>query len=336
MKRSFTTLLLMGFLAGSALAQQDAMLTKYMFNSLAFNPAYAGSREHLSTNMLYRSQWVGSQIEGAPETQVVSAHTPLTNERVGVGLSLARDVIGPTNTISAAVSYAYRIPITKTSKLSVGLQGGVMSWRANWAAVTRQQVDDPAFADSPSLLLPNFGFGLYYYTKNFYAGASVPQLIQHDLRKNNDALAITARQYRHFYAMVGAALPVKGDDIIFKPSVLVRNVGWLNKIAKDSGLQNVGAPTEFNLDLSLLFYQAFWIGGSFRSAIEAFGANSVSSYDSGDVWASYVLKNGLRIGAAYDYPLVSKIGNLTPGSFELMLGYEFDYKEKRTSTPRYF
>jgi type IX secretion system PorP/SprF family membrane protein len=285
--------------------------------------------------MLYRSQWVGSQIEGAPETQVVSAHTPLTNERVGVGLSLARDVIGPTNTISAAVSYAYRIPITKTSKLSVGLQGGVMSWRANWAAVTRQQVDDPAFADSPRLL-PNFGFGLYYYTKNFYAGASVPQLIQHDLRKNNDALAITARQYRHFYAMVGAALPVKGDDIIFKPSVLVRNVGWLNKIAKDSGLQNVGAPTEFSLDLSLLFYQAFWIGGSFRSAIEAFGANSVSSYDSGDVWASYVLKNGLRIGAAYDYPLVSKIGNLTPGSFELMLGYEFDYKEKRTSTPRYF
>ena len=37
-----------------------------MFNTLAFNPAYAGSRNVVTANVLYRNQRVG--IEGAPET----------------------------------------------------------------------------------------------------------------------------------------------------------------------------------------------------------------------------------------------------------------------------
>jgi len=95
----------------------------------------------------------------------------------------------------------------------------------------------------------------------------------------------------------------------------------------------VGAPTEFDIDLSLLFYEQFQVGLSFRSAIEAF--DDTSSYDSADIWMSYFLPNGLRIGAAFDYPL-NDVRTVSPGSFEIMIGYEFDYKEKNIVTPRYF
>ena len=121
--------------------------------------------------------------------------------------------------------------------------------------------------------------------------------------------------------------------MVFKPSVLVKNVGLLSQFSKDEEFQNIGAPTEFDLDLSLLFYQQFQVGVSFRSAIEAF--DDRSSYDSADIWMSYLLNNGLRFGAAYDYPL-NDLNTVTAGSFELMVGYQFNYNVAKVVTPRYF
>jgi len=44
------------------------------------------------------------------------------------------------------------------------------------------------------------------------------------------------------------------------------------------------------------------------------------------------LANGIRVGASFDQA-INKIG---AQSFELMLGYDFDYEVKRLNTPRYF
>lgn len=334
MRKIYTFIVLL-FVGGTSLfAQQDAMFTKYMFNSLIFNPGYAGSKDHLAMNLIHRTQWWG--IEGAPQTQSLIAHTPLPNERVGVGLSLVNDKIGPTNSTQAFLSYAYRIPMGK-GKLSVGLQGGVMNWRADWSKLNLQSGagGDEAYAeDQPSYMLPNFGVGLYYYTPKFYIGLASPQLIEYDLRKNQINTDVWARQQRHYYFSAGAAFPLKGEALVFKPSVLVKNVGILSKFSKDEAYQGFGAPTEFDIDLSLLFQQALWVGVSFRSAIEGIVGDQ-SSFDSADVWAAYNLANGLRIGVAYDYTL-TKLQSVAGGSFEVMLGYEFDYKTKQIVTPRYF
>lgn len=330
--RKFSTLFtLLVFLGTTAFAQQDAMFTKYMFNSLVYNPAYAGAKDHMAVGLLHRTQWIS--IPGAPNTQSFTIHTPLKNNRVGVGFSAVNDQIGPTRMIQANLSYSYRIPLGK-AKLAIGLQGGIMNWRADWSELDLQQVDDDAFSEeSPSYLNPNFGAGIYYYTKNFYVGLGAPHLIEYDLRKENINTAQWAKQYRHYFFSIGTAIPINGDNLIFKPSLLVKNVGLLSSFNKDDAYQNIGAPTEFDIDVSLLFYQALWIGTSFRSAVEAF--NGTSSFDSVDAWASYYLANGLRVGVAYDYPL-TKINTVSAGSFEVMLGYEFNYVTKKAVTPRYF
>lgn len=328
----FTFLLLLG---GSAFAQQDAMFTKYMFNTLSYNPGYTGAKDHMSVGILHRTQWWG--FDGAPSTQSFFIHTPLKNERVGVGLNIINDKIGPTNNIGANISYAYRIPIGDNgAKLSIGLQAGVENFRADWNQVTIFTENDISFQTSPNLWLPNFGAGIYYYSKYFYVGAAVPHLVENSLRSSNEDIseAMWARQYRHYFFSAGSAIPLNGDDLIFKPSALVKVVGLDSKLNKDENFQTVGAPLEFDIDLSVLFYEKFWVGSSFRSSINAF-TDKKSSYDSVDIWFSYLLENGLRIGAAYDYPL-TKINTVTVGSFELMLGYEFDYDQTQTVTPRYF
>ncbi len=314
-----------------AVAQQDAMFTKYMFNSLSYNPAYAGSKDYMSLGLLHRSQWVG--FEGAPNSQTFTGHTPLQNERVGVGMTLSNDAIGPTNTIGASLSYAYRISVTDKLRLSVGLQGGLENYRADFSKLNLSQ-NDVAFDATPNRWLPNFGAGLFLFGERFYAGLSSPHLIETDLREPNDPnIPIYSRRYRHYYASVGAAFPVKGDDIMFKPSMLIKNVGLLSKTDKNEAARTIGAPTEIDLDASLLFYQKFWVGASLRTAVEAI--NDRSSFDSADLWFSVNLSNGMRLGASYDYPLTA-LNKASAGGFELMLGYEFNFLSDRMVTPRYF
>jgi len=201
--------------------------------------------------------------------------------------------------------------------------------------LTLENPNDQSFDGlDQSTFKPNFGAGIMYYSKNFYLGVSSPSLVEHDLSPTNSpGLDIYAKSYRHYYLATGAAIPLNGNSLIFKPSILIKNVGILSNLSKDEAFQKIGAPTEFDLDLSLLFYEQFQVGLSFRSAIEAF--DDRSSYDSADIWMSYFLPNGLRLGAAFDYPL-NDISTVTFGSFEVMVGYEFDYKVKKTVTPRYF
>ena len=296
MKKIFTLAALCLFIVGESFGQQDPMFTKYMFNSLIFNPAYAGSKDYMYGGLLYRNQWLG--VEGAPSTQTATLHTPLKNERVGVGISLINDEIGPTQTIGANLAYAYRIPLDKEmkNKLSIGLQGGIENYQANWTELELEN-PDPVYMENVNMMLPNFGVGVFFYNDNYYLGASIPHLIEYDLR-GDAATEIYARQARHWYFTGGAAFPLNGDALIFKPSALIKAVGLLKSQSKIEAFRDIGAPVEFDIDLSLMFQQTLWVGTSFRSAVGAFGSEPTSSYDSIDIWASVFLKNGLRVGAA--------------------------------------
>lgn len=327
--------------AQSSNAQQDPMFTKYMFNSLMFNPAYAGSKDHMSITLLHRDQWWG--IEGAPKTQSFTIHTPLKRNRVGIGLSVYNDKIGPSNQLNISGSYAYRIPFGDNGdkgKLAIGLQAGILNWRADLDGLNLENEIDEAFDEGRvNYWLPNFGVGLHYYSKYFYVGLGVPHLIDHDLRKDfTDQIDPNnpqnyAKQYRHYFLTGGVAIPVS-KSIVFKPSFLIKNIGLFGEFTKDE-LRDVASPNEIDLDVSFLFYEALWIGASFRTSFEAFGKGKTSSMDSADLWAAYYLRNGFRIGVAYDYTLTD-LQSYAQGSFEVMLGYELNFKESKIVTPRYF
>ena len=160
-------------------AQQVPMYTHYMDNTLVINPAYAGSRDALTITGLYRSQWAG--FAGAPVTQTLTVHAPLSNEHIGLGLSVLNDKIGPTNNTSVFADFAYIMQLTKKSKLALGLSAGVNMFQANLNTLLLDQQSDPAFQNNiNNHITPNFGFGAYYYQERFYAGISVPSLLQNN------------------------------------------------------------------------------------------------------------------------------------------------------------
>jgi type IX secretion system PorP/SprF family membrane protein len=318
----------------SVYGQQDPIFTKYMFNSLVINPAYAGSEGHLSMGLLHRTQWFGLGGAGVPQTQTLTLHTPMKNERVGVGGSLINDAIGATNTFTGNICYAYRIPMKKWT-LSVGMQGGAQYYSFDPTKLTIVSPDDVFVAYNK--LRPNFGGGLYLYKeKKFYAGVGVPHLIEWNLREktNNTPKDTLAKQYRHYFFTMGGTIPLNGDALLFKPSLMIRNTGLLSRFNKLNYYKGYLAPTSFDVDLSLMFYQTLWLGAAYRSAFEQF--TGTSSFSSVNAWGAYYLKNGMRLGLSYDYALPTKWQQVSQGSFELFLGYDFDFKVKKVVGPRYF
>ena len=297
----------------SLLAQQDAMFTHYAFNTLAVNPGYAGSRDALTITGLHRSQWVS--FPGAPTTQTLTLHAPVFNDKVGLGLSVLNDKIGPINTTAVYGDFAYKLPVGEKGKLAFGLKGGVNIMQADLTGVKLEdEVADDVFVQNvKSSLLPNFGFGLYYSTTKWYVGVSIPKLMQNDFKTNSTVSNVAgSSEQRHFFLIGGTVVNLKDDGSIkLKPTTFV-------KVTE-------AAPVEMDLTGMLIFQDKLEVGAMVRSG------------DAVGILLGYNFTNELRFGYSFDWSFVNNTAKYNAGSHEVMLRYDFIYRDKgRVRSPRYF
>jgi type IX secretion system PorP/SprF family membrane protein len=294
-----------------ALAQRDAMYTHYMYNTQVVNPAYVGSRHAFTVTALHRSQWA-SYFPGNPVTQSLTLHSPLRNENIGLGLAFYNDELGPERTTAINADFSYSVRLTEASKLSFGLKGGVRMHSINLIDLAAVQPDDPAIMNNyESLWLPNFGFGAYYSRERFYAGFSIPALMEENFLDNTvNSGARYALLQRHYYFIAGTIFPIS-SDVSFKPTTLV-------KMTK-------GAPIELDFTASFYFYDRFSLGAMFRTE-DAVGA--MVGLRISDQWS---------IGYSYDWSILNRIPNNNFGTHEVFLRYDFLFLEShRVKSPRYF
>jgi type IX secretion system PorP/SprF family membrane protein len=292
--------------------QQDAMYSQYYFNALAVNPAYAGSRESLTMTGLFRRQWLG--ISSAPVTQTFSVHAPDYSRRNGFGLTIVNDKISYLGQTWITASYAYRIDMGK-HKLAFGLNGTVFNWRINWSkAVLIDQQDDVPGRYGDSYWMPNVGAGIFFYGPRAYAGISAPHLLMNSFGANGPSISISntnssiAALRRHLFIMGGYVIEFS-KDFQLKPSTLIKHV--------------YGAPWQADINLNAYILRKLGIGASYRSGDGIVGI------------LEYQFSNQLRAGYAYDYPFTA-LRRYTSGSHELMLSYEFHYKNDAVVSPRVF
>jgi len=297
----------------TAIAQQDAIYTQYMFNMLPLNPAYAGSRDVVSMTALYRDQWRG--IQGAPQTMTFSADAPVANEKVGLGLTVANDRIGVYNTFGVTGSFAYRIRLKK-STLAFGVSAGFSQFSGNLTNVQTATESpgstgaDNAFNANISRFMPNVGAGVYYSSDKFYIGFSLPRLLNNELRPqsaNEFNNVFRAQQFRHAFLMAGYVFKLS-SSVKLKPSIIWKFV--------------TNAPTQIDVNCNVWLYDKFGIGLSYRSL------------DAPSVMLEWQIDDNWRLGYAYDWS--TRLTAYTYGSSELMLRYEFGYNKAKVVTPRYF
>ncbi len=304
MKKILISLIL--FVSMSAYAQQDPLFSQYMFNKLAVNPAYAGSTEMLTVDLLSRYQWVG--IKGAPRTTTLTLHSPLRNNHMGLGLYLYADILGPTSTYGLMGSYAYRIKLGN-GKLCFGLQVGFKYFSFNWE---KMNVQDPDFVfgqQTTKKFTPDANFGIYYYSNKWFAGVSSKGLFQSESGMATvDGKNTYTKLMRHFYGMGGVMIPIS-EKVTFRPSMMAKFVPH--------------SPIQFDINASFIFNNWFWIGASYRTEKAVV------------LLTEFRITRNLRVGYSYDLYL-NKLMSVNKGSHEVRLGLDFDVFKSRMLTPRYF
>ncbi|MFT7588080.1 MAG: type IX secretion system PorP/SprF family membrane protein [Limisphaerales bacterium] len=304
MIRIVYTLLLVLCIA-PAFGQQEAMYTQYMFNKLAVNPAYAGSRGSTSITLLYRDQWTG--FDGAPKTATASIHGHLRNPKLALGLQVVSDRHGLQNNIGLMATYAYRLPLGN-GRLSFGVQAGFTHYQYSLTDAVSLDMGDPNLQSVISLLTPNVGAGIYYQSARFYAGVSAPKLIQNQLISLDleTSGALSAQEYRHYLGMVGAVLKLN-ENVKFRPGILVKYAP--------------NAPVQADINATFLFVDRVWVGATYRSNASV------------DAHVEFNINKQIRVGYAYDFTM-GRIGDYSAGSHELLVGIDLDFGNTRIVTPR--
>jgi len=291
-------------------AQQDPLFTQYMYNKMAFNPAYAGSGGAFATDLIARFQWTG--LEGAPRTFSFSAQTPLRNRHIGLGLYVYSDELGPSVDYGAMGAFAWRI-LFPTSTLCFGIQAGFKKMDVNWGMLDAKDPGDPATLNQvTNRMVPDADFGLYYYGSNFYSGLSVKHLFQNEMLTTTtspDGTTGYTRLLRSWYAMAGGVIPL-GDNLVLLPSALGKYV--------------YGAPFQADLNLSIRIMELVTAGITYRTR-SAIG-----------LMVGITVARGISVGYSYDI-WFNSLKSYNSGSHEIRIGYEIDlFDRERLLTPRFF
>jgi type IX secretion system PorP/SprF family membrane protein len=283
-------LLTLGLISTEAYAQQKPVFSQYYFNPLAINPAFAGSQQDFNATLLYRHQWVN--VEGAPRLITASANTGIRNKRIGLGFIMSNERIGVHSDFSLYLSYAYQIRF-RDGAFSMGIQGGFTQLKSDFTQLTLLHINDPNLSGIMSRLNPNFGAGLLYEKNKFYAGFSIPYMLNNKLTKDGDIQLSEARTRRYYFLVVGKLFELS-PRIQIRPEAVIR-------------LQEQ-APFGFDANFKFILDQRIGLGVIYRS-----GDAIIGTFE-------FQLNQNLRIGYAYEWTTTA-LNQFSRGTHEFMLSY---------------
>lgn len=297
MKKLTGTLIITVLSLYTGFAQQDPVTSNYMFNTLSYNPGYAGSSGMICATALNRQQWLG--FKGAPSTTVFNISAPVSPFKInsGVGLSVENDIVGFNKDINIKVIYSYIADIGP-GKLGIGINAGMFNmtldpewWIPDGGDFTPPSGDPLIPETKESAVAFDAGLGFFYTADKYYAGFSVTHINQPKIKFTKGETYLS----RHYYLTAGYILQLPDPSLELLPSLFA--------ISDGKSLQ-------FSATSLIRYNKKAWGGVSYRPGDALVGIVGIELF------------NGIRIGYAYDFP-TSDIRKNTSGSHEFMVNYCF-------------
>ena len=257
---------------GIVRAQQLPQYTQWSWHQFALNPAHAGIKKCVDIHSLYRMQWLG--VPGAPRSGFMTVSVPLNSKRKqylsarhGMGFRFESDRIGQFAAQRFNLAYAGHFNFNKTSRLSLGIYGGVIQMGYNPTEVHTHQ-PDPEVLNEGSFFGADASFGAWFNATDYYIGL----ILQNLFPTPWSPIGENARNRFHTTINGGYRLGIN-DRLTFLPNLIVRippsgpasadlqlGLDYNNFITVGLGYRNVDAVMAY---FQIKFNEQFGIGYSF-------------------------------------------------------------------------
>ena len=278
------------FMVSNSYAQKEPQYTQYMYNIGSFNPGYVGTTATPQIIGSYRAQWI--DLPGAPRTIRLGANVPFSNEKMGMGLNVVSDQLGPTSQTYIDLAYSYQFNVSETTKLSFGLDVGGSFLNVDFSKGTFENPGENFEGRNLQNFYPTIGAGLFLYGEDtWYIGASIPNFLTDGIYNDEIATVIEGKMQFNF---IGGYVFDIGETLKFKPAFLINYLS--------------GAPVNTNVSANFLINDKFTAGASYRLG------NAVSGL------AGFQVANSTFIGYSYDYN-TNGLGGFNSGSHEVILKF---------------
>jgi type IX secretion system PorP/SprF family membrane protein len=301
-------------LSPDAQGQVVPRYSTYLINGTLFNPAYTGYREFLYANALYHRQWLKQESTPGFFAMLVDG---CVSDIINLGFQATNEQLGLASLTSISASYAYRVQLSQTSDLSLGLSLGAMYGGANQGEIKAVAPEDPTILELSGKTIPHISVGIYYGSELFYGGVALRNLSGKS-RSDLSGDFLLAPPIRNVAATLGTFIHIN-EKVIFRPSLM-----WQDDFETTSTM---------DATLACIFLDRFWLGFSIRTD-QPFG-RKLSPDNTGQ--ASYAaaalgevfVTDRITLSYAYDMGL-DAFSSAYSGGHQISIGY---YLTQHKNTP---
>lgn len=290
-------------------AQQDKLITNFMFDKMSINPGKTGVDMYNSicATSIYRNQW--DKVNGAPNSAVLNIEGNLERFfKGGIGLAFYHDAIGFSRQNNLLLNYSYPIRISNFGVLGLGFGIGIINYgiEPNWVPpTTATDLSLPVGFAATNL---DANFGAYFQGKDFYVGLSSTHLSESLLKKTVADIDQNYQTARHYYFMGGKSF----DDVLngkIDAQVLLRT-----------------DLVKYSFDINTRYF--FTINDN-----ELYGGLTYRNSDAIGVLLGFSPTQKFTIGYSYDIT-INKLASVSRGTHEIVLKYCYAIETPRLTISR--
>ena len=280
-------------------AQDIPLFSQKLSNALIYNPSVAGNTFG-SVTYTYRKNYFN--VKGAPQSNLISLHTPLVNYRFGVGATAYQEQINFIKTSYTSVAFAYHIHFNRYASLSSGVSAEYRLTQLDGRSNTLY--DDPDLVTINNANNFDVSFGMNFQNRFIRVGVAANRLATTWVNKENPALGSG-----FFSGTVHGIIPIGADDVL-EPYMAFRKFSEINDM--------------YDVGLYYTLRNKFIFGAASRNKIGG-GGNTILNGTLG-------FKPTKNILLGYSYEIITGgVGNYAGATNEFTLRLDFNnksYKEK--------
>ncbi|WP_053989897.1 type IX secretion system membrane protein PorP/SprF [Mangrovimonas sp. TPBH4] len=287
-------------------------------NYYLIHPSMAGVANCAKVRLTARMQWFGQ--DDAPALQTLSVNSRIGESQSAIGGIVYNDKNGYHSQTGAYVTYAHHLMFSRNeidlNMLSFGLSVGAIQYRLDETAFINEPFDPIIAGVEQSATNFNVDFGFSYHFLDFYAHATVKNLLNNDGINFNEQ-GLSYENLRTYLLSVGNVFQRYGSDWSFEPSVM-----FMYRDATEESSFDLNVKTYREMDFGKI-----WGGLSYRRSLdgaEYLDGSGVSNqklqYFTPFVGVDY---NNFVFAYTYSYQANSVVFD-NGGFHQITLGYNFN------------